>query len=66
MRKLVVCNIVSLDGFYSGPDGNVMVMPFDLASPITTLNSSGRLILCFSGASRTRVSGPLGLRSPRT
>ena len=29
MRKLIVCNIVSLDGFFSGPDGNVMVMPFD-------------------------------------
>ena len=29
MRKLVVCNIVSLDGFFSGPGGDVMVMPFD-------------------------------------
>lgn len=29
MRKLIVCNIVSLDGFFSGPVGNVMVMPFD-------------------------------------
>jgi dihydrofolate reductase len=29
VRKLIVCNIISLDGFYSGPDGNVMVMPFD-------------------------------------
>jgi dihydrofolate reductase len=29
MRKLVVCNIVSLDGFFSGPGGNVMAMPFD-------------------------------------
>ena len=29
MRKLIVCNIVSLDGFFSGPGGNVMVMPFD-------------------------------------
>jgi dihydrofolate reductase len=29
MRKLIVCNIVSLDGFYSGPGGNVMAMPFD-------------------------------------
>jgi dihydrofolate reductase len=29
MRKLIVCNIISLDGFFSGPDGNVMVMPFD-------------------------------------
>jgi dihydrofolate reductase len=28
MRKLIVCNIISLDGFYSGPGGNVMVMPF--------------------------------------
>ena len=29
MRKLIVCNIISLDGFYSGPAGDVMVMPFD-------------------------------------
>src|SRR6186713_2804559 len=29
MRKLIVCNLVSLDGFFSGPDGNVMAMPFD-------------------------------------
>ena len=29
MRKLIVCNIVSLDGFFSGPGGDVMVMPFD-------------------------------------
>jgi len=29
MRKLIVCNIISLDGFYSGPGGNIMAMPFD-------------------------------------
>lgn len=29
MRKLVVSNIVSLDGFFSGPGGDVMAMPFD-------------------------------------
>jgi len=29
MRKLIVCNIISLDGFFSGPRGNVMAMPFD-------------------------------------
>ena len=29
MRKLIVCNIISLDGFYSGPGGDIMVMPFD-------------------------------------
>jgi dihydrofolate reductase len=30
MRKLIVCNIVSLDGFFSGPGGDVMAMPFDI------------------------------------
>jgi dihydrofolate reductase len=29
MRKLIVTNIVSVDGFYEGAGGNVMVMPFD-------------------------------------
>ncbi len=29
MRKLIVCNIISLDGYYSGTGGNVMAMPFD-------------------------------------
>jgi dihydrofolate reductase len=29
MRKLVVCNIISLDGYYEGPGGDVMAMPFD-------------------------------------
>lgn len=29
MRKLIVCNIMSLNGFYSGPGGNVMALPFD-------------------------------------
>lgn len=29
MRKLIVTNIVSLDGYYEGPDRNVMVLPMD-------------------------------------
>jgi dihydrofolate reductase len=29
MRKLIVSNLVSLDGFIAGPNGNLMVMPFD-------------------------------------
>jgi dihydrofolate reductase len=29
MRTLIVCNIISLDGCYSGPGGDVMAMPFD-------------------------------------
>jgi dihydrofolate reductase len=29
MRKVIVCNIVSLDGYYEGPGGDVMALPFD-------------------------------------
>ena len=29
MRKLVVCNIMSLDGYYEGPGKNVMVLSMD-------------------------------------
>jgi dihydrofolate reductase len=29
MRKLIVCNLISIDGCFSGPGGNVMAMPFD-------------------------------------
>ena len=28
MRKVIVANIISLDGCFAGPDGNVMEMPF--------------------------------------
>ena len=31
MRKLIVCNIMSLDSFYEGPGKNVMGLPFDEA-----------------------------------
>jgi len=31
MRKLVVCNIISLDGYYEGPGRNVMALPFEEA-----------------------------------
>ena len=29
MRKLIVCNLMSLDGYYTGPGGNVMALPMD-------------------------------------
>src|SRR5688500_660527 len=29
MRKLIVVNIISVDGFYSGPNDDLMAMPFD-------------------------------------
>ena len=31
MRKLIVSNIMSLDGYYTGPGDNVMVLPMDEA-----------------------------------
>jgi dihydrofolate reductase len=37
MRKLIVCNIISVDGFYSGPNDDVMVMPFD--APFSDYNA---------------------------
>jgi len=29
VRKLIVCNIMSLDGYYTGPGNNVMALPMD-------------------------------------
>lgn len=29
MRTLIVCIMVSLDGYYEGPEGNVMALPYD-------------------------------------
>jgi hypothetical protein len=29
MRKLIVSNLISLDGYASGPGGDVMALPFD-------------------------------------
>ncbi|MGP3958062.1 dihydrofolate reductase family protein [Nonomuraea sp. 3N208] len=31
MRQLIMCNIVSLDGFFEGPGGDVMALPFEEA-----------------------------------
>jgi dihydrofolate reductase len=31
MRKLIICNLVSLDGYYEGPGNDVMALPFDEA-----------------------------------
>lgn len=31
MRSVIVTNIMSLDGYYEGPGGNVMVLPMDAA-----------------------------------
>jgi len=39
MRKLIVTNIVSLDGYYTGPDNNVMVLPMDGAFDLYNVES---------------------------
>ncbi len=66
MRKLVVCNIVSLDGFYSGPGGDVMAMPFDDGFSdynAERLRAADTLLL---GRTSYLGLGPTGQRSPRT
>jgi len=48
MRKLIVCNIVSLDGYFTGTGGDVMVMPFDQGFSeynAERLRSAGTLLL---------------------
>lgn len=48
MRKLIVANIVSLDGYYEGPDANVMVLPMDAtfdAYNVERLRHSDTLLL---------------------
>jgi len=66
MRNLIVCNIISLDGFYSGPGGDVMAMPFDAGFSDYNAELYGRPIRCCSGALRTSSSAPTGLLLPRT
>lgn len=48
MRKLIVCNIVSIDGFYEGPGGDIMAMPFEDAFDdynAERLRAAGTLLL---------------------
>src|SRR6266550_1818523 len=48
MRKLIVVNIMSLDGYFEGPDHNVMVMPMDGAFDacnLESMKSAGTVLL---------------------
>ena len=42
MRKLIVSNLISLDGYASGPGGDVMALPFDTTFATTTRAHAGR------------------------
>lgn len=49
MRQVIVCNIVSLDGYDEGPGGNVMALPFDEAFDVYNaerLRTADTLLLC--------------------
>jgi dihydrofolate reductase len=62
MRKLIVANIMSLDGYYTGPGGNIMVMPMDHAFDAYNaerLRSAGTLL-----TGRTTYEGFLGFWPP--
>lgn len=48
MRKLIVCNIMSVDGYYEGPGNDVMALPMDGAFDAYNaerLRSAGTLLL---------------------
>jgi dihydrofolate reductase len=48
MRKLIVWNLISLDGYYEGPGGDVMVLPLDGSFDISSaerLSAADTLLL---------------------
>jgi dihydrofolate reductase len=48
MRKLIVASIMSLDGYYEGPGGNIMALPMDAAFDgycAERLRTAGTLLL---------------------
>lgn len=48
MRKLIVCNLISLDGYVAGDEGDVMVLPLDKsfnAYNLTRLRDADTLLL---------------------
>jgi dihydrofolate reductase len=48
VRKLIVCNIMSLDGYYTGPGNDVMALPMDGAFDaynVERLRAADRLLL---------------------
>jgi dihydrofolate reductase len=54
MRKLVVTNIVSLDGFSEGPGGNVMALPMDPAFDASNVEHLRRADTLLLGANTFR------------
>jgi dihydrofolate reductase len=69
MRKLVVCNIVSLDGYYAGPNDNVMELPMDAAFDAYNaerLSAADTLLLGRASFELFRAYWPPVARDPAT
>jgi hypothetical protein len=64
VRKLIVTNIVSLDGYYEAPGGNVMVLPIDHSFDAYNADGYGRPTPCCSGATPTSCSRAAGPKRP--
>ncbi|MFH5822328.1 hypothetical protein [Georgenia sp. AZ-5] len=60
MGRYVVCNIMSLDGYYEGPRRNVMAMNMDEAFDAYNLERIALPAPCCSAGSPTRGSAPTG------
>ena len=54
MRKLIVSNLISLDGYASGPGGDVMALPFDTAFSDYNLELMQAADILVSGATTYR------------
>jgi dihydrofolate reductase len=63
MRKLIVCNHISVDGYYDGPGHNVMAMPMDPAADgyyLDRMKTADTLLL-----GRTSYEGFIGFWPPK-
>ena len=54
MRKLIVSNLISLDGYASGPGNNVMALPFDTTFSDYNLELMQAADILVSGAATHR------------
>ena len=54
MRKLIVSNLISLDGYASGPGGDVMALPFDTTFSTYNLELMQAADIMVSGATTYR------------
>jgi len=64
MRKVIVNNIMSLDGYYEGPGRNVMIMNMDEAFDAYNLERIQAAGTVSSVEPHSRDSAPIGPASP--